>query len=147
MRTKRTISILTVAAILAAIPLTAFAGEDEVTRADNVDQPARKTATSLDGVAVVSPDVDRPAHRPSTDSPRSEPDRCETRLEDNPRRCIQGDDTETRPIHRCLRFADNPRRCLHIDDSHPVNVRHLIWRLIKAHEWGLLHRLLHWLVA
>lgn len=43
------------------------------------------------------------------------------------------------------RIVDNVRRCLHDHWPHDLDIRHLIWRLIKAHEWEKLIRLLHWL--
>ena len=82
--------------------------------------------------------ADKPADRPA-DKPT---DRCLQHLTD--RRCVD-DRPSDRPIDRCLAVAENDRRCLDDHRPHDFNVRKLIWRLIQAHEWEKLKRLLHWL--
>ncbi len=50
-----------------------------------------------------------------------------------------------RVTDRCHPRVTDNRRCLDDHRPHDFNLRHLIWRLIKAHEWEKLIRLLHWL--
>lgn len=105
-------------AMLAIFPLTAMAedGGSDVVVDHTVDQ--------AEPVDEVKP-TDRPSDKPS----------------DKPVRDVK----ETDKVRdRCL-LTDNPRRCLHDDRPHDFDIRHLIWRLIKAHEWEKLIRLLHWL--
>lgn len=140
--------------LVVAIPLTAGA-----TRTDEPDRRVTDVrgesepfdASSIDEVEVQAivdqevaeqfepyrPEVDtqeRERHerdRPERDRP--ERDRPERRL-DRP--------SDHRPIDRCLDAADNPRRCIDHEPTQDSNVRHLIWRLINAHEWEKLVRLL-----
>lgn len=121
----RIMTALLALAMLVAMPMSAFANDDArvvdtVTEQDfEVDHPVR----DLPVVDVV--ETDRPSDRPEVDDERDK-------------------DGEVR--HRCL-LTDSPRRCLHHpnDRPHDLNVRQLIWRLIQAHEWQTLFRLLHWL--
>lgn len=88
--------------------------------------------------AVTERVTDKPADRPA-DKPT---DRCLQRLTD--RGCVDHRPSD-HPVDRCLAVAENDRRCLDDHRPHDFNVRKLIWRLIHAHEWEKLIRLLHWL--
>ena len=129
-------------AVFAASPLSALATEASVDAgvrissdvAVDIDRPVdaesdrpadRETDTQTDRPS--DGDIDRPTDRPSD----GDIDRTD-----------ETDETDE-VRHRCL-LTDNPRRCLH-DRPHDFDIRHLIWRLIKAHEWEKLFRLLHWL--
>lgn len=49
-----------------------------------------------------------------------------------------------RVVDRCRpNIVDNRGACPHDEVRHDVDIRHLIWRLINAHEWTKLLRLLH----
>jgi len=119
-------------AVLLLVPLTAIAREP-LTDTVQVD----KAAESVDLVRdrPVDQSVDR-VREPKTDR-RKVLDRQDDRIIEH---------EVDRPIDRCHpRLVDNPRRCLDHERPHDINIRQLIWRLIKAHEWEKLVRLLHWL--
>lgn len=129
-RPVKMMSTLLTMVVFAVVPLTAAAREPvtDTVRAENVDESAELMR-------------DRPADQ--------KVDRVRERLTDRrpvlDRRSDRIDEPEVDgPIDRC-RIVDNPRRCLDDERPHDINVRHLIWRLIKAHEWEKLVRLLHWL--
>lgn len=67
-------------------------------------------------------------------------DRCSRHSVDDPRRCL---DRAPEPDRCHPRLVDNPRRCIDHGPPHDIDIRHLIWRLINAHEWEKLVRLLH----
>ncbi|MCI0426250.1 MAG: hypothetical protein L0Z49_00610 [Actinobacteria bacterium] len=132
MRRRALVAILTTLSMLGILPGVALAA----------DRAGDNTATVSTRIDVEVENTDRPDVTDRTDDrPDVTTDRCVQRLVD--RRCP--DDTRPdRPVDRCRLLADLDRRCL--DDRHPhVNVRALIWRLIQAHEWEKLIRLLHWL--
>lgn len=146
MRPRKRLLIATLAAgMIAALPGTALGqdrAESDVTVTDRVsdspiDRPIDRPTEKPSDLPSDKP-TDRPTERP-TDNPI---DRCLETLTD--RRCVDDKPTD-RPVDRCLTAADHLKRC--VDDHHPhdINVRQLIWRLIKAHEWEKLVRLLHWL--
>jgi hypothetical protein len=152
--TRRLVVVTVALALSSTLPLTAGA-VDSPRDAVGTDQPVRSVDTEGDkGVSSPERVADRPAivDRSDVETPT---DRPEERPNDRPdvrptdrclqaavdRRCVD-DLPDDRPIHRCLRLADNPRRCL-IDHDTDLNIRHLIWRLIQAHEWKLLVRLFH----
>lgn len=114
-------------ALVASTPLTVLATES--------DTPVR------DGSPVVTKDVeDRPA---ATDRPIDRiTDRPSDRLRERPSDRMS-DRPSDRSVKRCIELADNPRRCQHDEITDHINVRQLIWRLIHAHEWKKLIRLLH----
>ena len=145
---KRLITAMMAIALIAVLPGTALADDD--TRGDAApvevesDRPADKV-------------TDQPSDRPS-DKPTDRPtdrcvqvavdrrcvddipnDRCLTAAEID-RRCI-----DVQPTDRCVVDAVNDRRCVDDHRPHDINIRKLIWRLIHAHEWEKLVRLLHWL--
>ena len=131
-RSMKVIATASTMALFSLIPLTAVA-RDSVTdtvRAEVVEEAPDQV-------------TDRPADR-HVDQVR-DPVRDRQPVLD--RRTDRVIDREVdRPIDRCHpRIADNLRRCLHDEWPHDINVRHLIWRLINAHEWEKLVRLLHWL--
>ncbi len=130
MRARKRLIIATLAVgLMAALPGTALA--EDATRGETV------TRDHL-GERPLDRPVDRPTDKP-IDRPTDQPtDRCIQRLTDRP--CV-----DDRPTDRCLTAADHPRRCIEDERPHDFNVRKLIWRLIKAHEWEKLVRLLHWL--
>lgn len=142
MRTRKRILIATLAAgLIAALPGTALGQdrtESDVKVTDRVvDRPT---------VSLIDPPSERPSNRlpdKPADRPTDRPtDRCIQSLTD--RRCVD-DKPSDRPVDRCLADADHPRRCVDDHRPHDINIRQLIWRLIKAHEWEKLVRLLHWL--
>lgn len=130
---------------LVAVPMTALATERAATE-------TRHSETS-------DPEGDRPAERPVdrvADEPTARPvdsvkvrphDRPQARPVDRPRERsvdrVVDRPADHRPLDRCIAVADNPRRCVDDRPDHDINVRHLIWRLIKAQEWEKLFRLLH----
>ena len=61
-------------------------------------------------------------------------DRCIQKRVDT--RCVTDHE-----VDKCHHFADNDRRCID-HRPHDLNLRKLIWRLIHAHEWEKLFRLL-----
>ena len=128
---NRIVTMALAAALVSALPGLALAGDEDVTDTSTRD---RVTDQPTDEVIDRPTDVvtDRPSDRPT--------DRCRQSLVD--RQCVSDHPTD-RPLDRCLLVTDGPRRC--IDDHHPhdVNYRKLIWRLIHAHEWKKLVRLLH----
>ena len=146
MRARKRLIIATLAVgLTAALPGTALAQErtetDVVATGHVSDRPVDKPSDKPTDRPIDRP-VDKPSDRP-TDRPTDKPtDRCVQSVTD--RLCVDDKPTD-RPTDRCLASADHPRRC--IDDRHPhdFNVRQLIWRLINAHEWEKLVRLLHWL--
>ena len=121
--TNRFVTATLTLALVASAPSAVLAQEDA---------PIRDTATDTAPDPVTERVTDEVTDRP-TDRIT---DKVTDRVTDRP---------TDRPIDRCLTSADNQRRCL--DDHHPhdLNVRQLIWRLINAHEWQKLFRLLHWL--
>ena len=143
--TKRLMTATLAVALIAVLPGTALASDEARGDAPVVDRVSDKPSDRPSDKPTDRPSdksSDRPADRP-TDRPSDKPiDRCVQRLVD--KRCVD-DKPKDRPVDRCLTVAEHDRRC--IDDHHPhdFNVRKLIWRLIKAHEWEKLIRLLHWL--
>ena len=138
MRTGVRWSVATLALTMVAImPLTAMAedGSRDRVETDRVSDQPIDVADDRVADKVVDKARDRVDDnerdvRPVTDV---RPDR-------------QIDREADRVTDRCHpRIVDNVRRCLHDDRPHDFNIRHLIWRLIKAHEWEKLIRLLHWL--
>ena len=132
--------------MVASTPLTVLAQErGERPNVDVVEVQER----DVEKVRPSDKPTDRPSDRP-TDRPSDRPtDRPKDKPTDLPRRCHDSITDEVRDcveVYKCLRLADNPRRCIDVP-SNDLNIRQLIWRLIKAHEWELLHRLLHWLFA
>lgn len=128
------------------VSLTAFAGEPvvEVAR-DGALQTDDRAPNTTDREAERPADVvtDRPVEVETDRTPDSATD-LRPASDHRPDRLIDGE--VDRPIDRCHpRIVDHPRRCVHDERPHDFNVRHLIWRLIKAHEWEKLVRLLHWL--
>ena len=117
----RIMTALLALAMLVAMPMSAFA-DDDVPVDDNVTERDFEVDKPSDTYPVV--DV----------------------LETDRAKVDDGRDKDGDVRHRCL-LTDNPRRCLHHpnDRPHDLNVRQLIWRLIQAHEWQTLFRLLHWL--
>ena len=139
----RTLTTLLVLALLAGFPLSAVAEEDQAQTGDAVTTLDRHTDRVTDRPTDKPSDrpTDKPIDRP-TDKPSDRPiDRCDPRLTDHVRRCLDRPTTD-RPVNDCLRQTDNPRRCISDDHSDHINIRHLIWRLIHAHEWEKLVRLL-----
>ena len=139
---NRFIAVAMAAALMALLPGTALAeGERDDAASATHDRP---TDRAID--RPTDKPTDRPSDRPSdkpTDKPTDRPtDRCIQRLID--RRCVD-DKPKDRPIDRCLAVAENDRRCVTDHPPHDINIRKLIWRLIHAHEWEKLIRLLHWL--
>ena len=126
MRQHKTILLGLVLALFAAFPLSAMAGDRVTDRpADQVSDRATDKASSDVKPTDVKPTDVKPTDRRVTDRPTDE---------------VRP--TDKRPIDRCLHLADNPRRCVDHEEPDPVNVRHLLWRLFKAHEWEKLVRLL-----
>lgn len=140
MRIGVRMSVATLAmAIVATMPLAALATERDAVR----DQPVSdKVSDSVSDVPVDRPS-DREVNKPD--------DRALDRTKDvRPGADVRPDRQIDREVDRITdrchpRIVDNFRRCLHDDRPHDLNIRHLIWRLIKAHEWEKLVRLLHWL--
>ena len=136
---NRMITVALTAALIAALPGSALAADGEVT-----DVPVRDDVTDRPTDELIDLPTDVVTDRPTdvvTDRPTDTPnDRCRQKLVD--RRCVSDRSTD-RPVDRCLLTADHPRPC--IDDHRPddLNYRKLIWRLIHAHEWEKLVRLLH----
>ena len=67
---------------------------------------------------------------------------------DEPASDVADDDSDAevdRPIDRCRVSDVVTDRCHHVDRPDDINYRALIIRLIKAHEWQKLLRLLHFL--
>lgn len=122
MRQHKTILLGLVLALFAAFPLSAMAG-DRVT-----DRPGDQVT---DRAVDTAPSDVKPSDRKVTD---------EAPEHDRPRDKVRP--TDKRPIDRCVHVADNPRRCVDHPHPDPVNVRHLLWRLFKAHEWEKLVKLL-----
>ena len=130
-KTNRVITAITSVALLAVMPLSAAASEVEVSiSADVVVESDQSTDAHTDRPA--DREVDKETDRPSDREVDKETDRPSDQVDET---------DEVR--HRCL-LTDNPRRCLH-DRAHDFDIRHLIWRLIKAHDWEKLLRLFHWL--
>ena len=138
---NRLITVLLTLALVAVFPISAVAEDDAPTGdaapdhvSDNVrDKPSDKVTdriTDRPGDKVTDRITDRPTYR------------CHPRVNDHPRRCV---DKVPEPDRCDPRKVDQARLC--IDDHHPddFNVRQQIWRLIQAHEWEKLIRLLHWL--
>ena len=129
---NRLVSATLTLALVASAPLAVLADEDAPTR-DAVKDSVTDQVTDR----ITEKVTDRPSDRirdRRTDKVTDRPhDRPGDRVTDRP---------IDRPIDRCHIRADNQRRCL--DDQHPhdIDVRHLIWRLIQAHEWQKLFRLL-----
>lgn len=96
---------------------------------DRDERPARSDA-SEDG-----------RHPEATErGPGETSDRCDRRSVDHRRGCLD----RVPEADRCHpRLIDNPRRCIDHEPPHDIDIRHLIWRLIKAQEWEKLVRLLH----
>ena len=135
---NRFIAVAMAAALMALLPGTALAdGERDGTTSRPHDRVSDKP---------IDRPTDEPTERPSdkpTDRPSDKPtDRCVQRVVD--RRCVD-DKPKDRPIDRCRLVAENDRRCVTDHPPHDINIRKLIWRLIHAHEWEKLIRLLHWL--
>ena len=136
---NRMVTVALTAALIAALPGSALAADGEVT-----DVAVRDNVTDRPTDEVIDRPTDVVTDRPTdvvTDRPTDTPnDRCRQKLVD--RRCVSDRPTD-RPVDRCLLTADHPRPC--IDDHRPddLNYRKLIWRLIHAHEWEKLVRLLH----
>lgn len=138
MRRGVRLSAATLAMVMVAtMPATALAGEGVRDRAIS-DQV-------VDRVSDLGEDrePDRVADRLDD---RSSDGAIDVRPEPDRRTDRQIDREVDRVTDRCHpRIVDNVRRCLSDDRLHDFEIRHLIWRLIKAHEWEKLIRLLHWL--
>lgn len=134
-RSRLATAALTVV-FVAVTPLAALGGERNLQLTD----AAGLTTDVPDRPAITDRPTDRITDRPSegvTDRPNDKPgDRPSDRVVDRP---------NDRPVKRCVELADNPRRCLHDEVTDHINIRQLIWRLIHAHEWKKLIRLLHYL--
>lgn len=140
MRRGVRLSVATLAmAMVATMPLAALATERDTVR----------DHTKVDQVEDRVSDV--PVERPPDRVVDQRDERVQDRATDvrpvtDQRPDGQIDREVDRITDRCHpRIVDNVRRCLHDDRPHDLNIRHLIWRLIKAHEWQKLFRLLHWL--
>lgn len=107
------------------------------------DRPSDRSVDKVTDHTDVRPS-DR-TDREVTDRPRVRPtDGCALSTSDNARPCVV-DRTTDRITDRCAQIAENPRRCVDHQLPRDLNIRKLIWRLIQAHEWEKLVRLLHWL--
>ena len=128
---NRMVTVALTPALIAALSGSALAADGEVT-----DVAVRDDVTDRATDEVIDLPTDVVTDRP-TDTPN---DRCRQKLVD--RRCVSDRPTD-RPVDRCPLTTDHPRPC--IDDHRPndLNYRKLIWRLIHAHEWEKLVRLLH----
>ncbi len=128
MRQHKTILLGLVMALFAAFPLSAVAGDRVSDRPTDkpVDRPVDKVTDAVTDKA------------PSDVTDRKVTDRAPEH--DRPKDKVRP--TDKRPVDRCVHVADNPRRCVDHADHDAINVRHLIWRLFKAHEWEKLVRLL-----
>jgi hypothetical protein len=134
-RRNRLVSAILTLALVVSAPLAVLAGEDAPTR-DAVTDRATDHATDRITDKVTDRITDKVTDRP-TDHPTDRPtDRVTDRRIDRP---------TDRPIDRCLDSVDNQRRCLNDHHPHDFNVHQLIRRLINAHEWQKLVRLLNWL--
>ena len=134
-------------ALIAALSGSALAADGEVTDVavrDDVTDRATDEVIDLPTDVVTDRPTDVLTDRPTdvvTDRPTDTPnDRCRQKLID--RRCVSDRPTD-RPVDRCLLTADHPRPCIDDHRPHDLNYRKLIWRLIHAHEWEKLVRLLH----
>ena len=117
---KRVLASALAVVIVASLPLAAAASER-----DAIDRPV------TDRPVTDRPDTDRQlTDRPIVDVTDRRPDVIDRRRDVTDHRC-------------CVHLVDHPRRCADggLDDPHYV--RHLIWRLVQAHEWKKLVRLLH----
>ena len=128
MRQHKTILLGLVLTLFAAFPLSVMAGDRVSDRP--TDRVTDRQADKPSDVAPTVVDV-KPTDVAVTDRP-PEHDRPTDKVRP----------TDKRPVDRCLHLADNPRRCVDDKPDDPVNIRHLIWRLFKAHEWEKLVRLL-----
>lgn len=126
MRQQKTILLGLVLTLFAAFPLAAMAG-DRVT-----DHPSDRVTDKV---------VDRPSDKASSDVKPIDR-RVTDWAPESDRPSDKVRPTDERPLDRCVQVADNPRRCVDHEPPDPVNVRHLLWRLFKAHEWEKLVRLL-----
>lgn len=153
-RGVRLSAVMLTLVLTVAMPLAASAGErradDGVSASPTVvwdrsdrAMPDRVTDARADGASDL-PDEGR---EPELDrSDRFDSDRADVRPAVDVRPDTRIDREVDRPIDRCHpRIVDNFRRCLNDRWPHDLDIRHLIWRLIKAHEWEKLIRLLHWL--
>ena len=133
------VTVALTAALIAALPGSALAADGEFT-----DVPVRDDVTDRATDEVIDLPTDVVTDRPTdvvTDRPTDTPnDRCRQKLVD--RRCVSDRPTD-RPVDRCLLTTDHPRPCIDDHRPHDLNYRKLIWRLIHAHEWEKLVRLLH----
>lgn len=138
-KSKRLMATALTVVMVAALPLAATATEDRaVDRGIDVVERDRAQRDSVTDRPVTDRRVtDRPVtDRPVTDRPITDRPVTDRRPDVTD---VRGDVTDLR---RCVHLVDQPRRCVDgMDDIQ--NVRHLIWRLINAHEWKKLVRLLH----
>ena len=134
MQTKnRLVTVALAAALIAGLSGSALAADgdltDPLTRDQATDRPVDVVTDRPDDEVT-----DRPADKPS--------DVCLSRQVDRHTRCVSDRPTD-RPVDRCLLTTDYPRRCIDDHRPHDFNYRKTIWRLIHAHEWEKLVRLLH----
>lgn len=107
------------------------------------DEPSDRPVDKVTDHTDVRP-ADRPDAEATVRSKDQPTDRCALRTSDKARPCVV-DRTTDRATDRCAQIAEDPRRCVDHQLPHDLNIRKLIWRLIQAHEWEKLVRLLHWL--
>ena len=139
MQTKnRLVTVALAAALIAGLSGSALADVGIIVPEFLPDPLIRDQATDRPvDVVTDRPDdevTDRLADKPS--------DVCPSRQVDRHTRCVSDRPTD-RPVDRCLLTTDYPRRCINDHRPHDFNYRKLIWRLIHAHEWEKLVRLLH----
>lgn len=103
---------------------------------------AQEIATDRTGDVppVVDDQVDEAPDR-ATD--RRPSDRRTDRVTDRPTDRCRPADFDRRVCCPDQPVDDLPERCRDDERPHDVNLRKLIWRLIEAHEWEKLFRLLH----
>lgn len=130
---NRLVSATLTLALVVSAPLAVLADEDA---------PTRDAVT--DGVTdhVTDRITDKVTDRPSDRIHDRRTDKVMDRPSDR-RTDLVTDRPIDRPINRCHISVDNQRRCLDDHHHHDINIRQLIWRLIQAHEWQKLVRLLN----
>ena len=100
--------------------------------------------------------TDAPSETPQTDVVVTHPAETDPAQTDPAETDAAQDDVADRPTDRCLAIdlvsdvccldrPSDPRPCNTVDRPHDINYRLAIIRLIKAHEWEKLLRLLHFL--
>ena len=135
------------AVIVGLMATSLAAGARETDRMPDSDHVDVTDSTIADRAPARDVPADRPSDRPvdrATDRASDRvTDRPSDRVTDRPVDRVTDRPSDHRPLDRCVVVADNPRRCIDHAPEHDVNIRHLIWRLIKAQEWEKLFRLLH----